>query len=248
MKMNAPRKFSWMEGVKVVAHRGASARAYENTLEASAWAWGMGVDGVEADLRMTRDREVVLHHDAELPWWTGVKGKVSERTLEELKKARIGRGRWWRRSRIPRLEEFMEMVPDGGEVWLEIKSEPGGKEPWGKICKRWDGPRVHWISFDPELLSGLRERMPDSRIWWILSSEWQKRVDFPEAAAEWLSRIDPTGLDCGVRAGIPGWLPEMRERGYGLAVWTVDQPTVAEEWVRAGAEMITTNRPERYLV
>src|SRR6185369_848081 len=87
----------------LIAHRGASRDAPENTLAAFRLAWQQGADGIEADFRLTRDGRVVCLHDASTGRTAGVDLAVAEASLEELKRLDVGgwKGARWAGERIP---------------------------------------------------------------------------------------------------------------------------------------------------
>ena len=74
-----------MKKVKIFAHRGASAYAPENTLEAFRLAMEQGADGIELDVQLTKDGELVVIHDETIDRVSNGKGAVRDYTLEELK-------------------------------------------------------------------------------------------------------------------------------------------------------------------
>jgi glycerophosphoryl diester phosphodiesterase len=98
----------------VIAHRGASLQAPENTLQAFRLAADMGADAVEMDAKLTADNHVVIHHDLTLERTTSGRGRLSSYRLSELK--RLDAGIKFNRSsageRIPALEEVIELVGD----------------------------------------------------------------------------------------------------------------------------------------
>ena len=103
----------------LVAHRGYSARAMENSLAAFRLAKRSPADAVEFDLQLTRDRKVILMHDPELSRTTTGQGKVSETTLAEIRSLYL-KGR---RQRIPTLAEALEALQASRlRFLLELKS------------------------------------------------------------------------------------------------------------------------------
>ena len=107
-----------------IAHRGESFIAPENTLAAIKLAWIHNADGVEIDVRLSKDNKIVVIHDANTRRTSGVSGKVKSLTLESLKKLDFGswRGMKWVNERIPSLDEVLETIPRGKCVMIEIKS------------------------------------------------------------------------------------------------------------------------------
>jgi glycerophosphoryl diester phosphodiesterase len=100
----------------VVAHRGASARAPENTLAAFRLALDAGADAVETDLWQTADGHFVCHHDATLARMTGDARRVDAVALAELRRLRVAGG-----ERVPTLDELLELVPPEVILVLELK-------------------------------------------------------------------------------------------------------------------------------
>jgi Glycerophosphoryl diester phosphodiesterase len=107
----------------IFAHRGASHDAPENTAEAIALGWEMGADGVEIDIRLTRDGRIVLMHDADTIRTTGVQGLVAGRTFADLRK--LDAGSWkhpdFSGARVPALEEVLSAIPADKQAIIEIK-------------------------------------------------------------------------------------------------------------------------------
>src|SRR6202041_194213 len=114
----------------VIAHRGASGHAPENTLAAYERAVQLGAGFIETDLHLTRDARFVAIHDATLERTTNGRGKVSDFTLAELR--RLDNGLWYDRQymgqRLPTLEDILEFGRTRDVVfYLEVKYEAA----WG---------------------------------------------------------------------------------------------------------------------
>ena len=103
------------KNIYVAAHRGWKSKYPENTMEAFKAALTLDVDQLETDVRITRDGELVLIHDATVDRTTNGSGKVCELTLAELKALDAGNG-----SKIPTLTELMELVKDHPTITLDI--------------------------------------------------------------------------------------------------------------------------------
>ena len=97
------------EGTKVWAHRGASGYAPENTLEAFKKAEKMKADGVELDVQLTKDGELVVIHDETVDRVSGEKGFVKDYTLKELKRLNVSKHMpsYDKKTRIPTLDECL---------------------------------------------------------------------------------------------------------------------------------------------
>lgn len=128
--------------VYVAAHRGDCARYPENTIPAFRAALEAGVDQVETDVRVTKDGELVLIHDATVDRTTNGTGKVCDYTLAELRTLDAGshKGEEFRGVQIPTLREFLELVKDHPTITLdiELKEYPvaGWEETAYDVCDR----------------------------------------------------------------------------------------------------------------
>src|SRR5450631_227872 len=120
-----------IQTTQLIAHRGASREAPENTQAAFDLAWRQGGDGIECDFRLTRDGRVVCIHDATTGRTSGADISVAEASLDELRRLDIGlwKGEQWRGERIVILEELLEQLPEGKSLFIELKCGPEIVEP-----------------------------------------------------------------------------------------------------------------------
>ena len=145
----------------IVAHRGATAHAPENTLEAFRAALQLGADAVELDVRLSADGVPVVYHYAYLHGGTDGSGPVWQRTLAELRDLRVG-GRDG--VRIPMLEEVLEEFAGTG-LGLEIELKGPEPEAVGIVGGLLETVRAAWerievTSHEPALLAALASRCP----------------------------------------------------------------------------------------
>ncbi len=132
--------FSWFEPSKqpiIVAHRGSSAIAPENTLASFRQAIADGADAIELDVHLTKDGEVVVIHDSTLNRTTNGRGRVRDYTLVELK--RLDAGSWFHKrfssEKIPALAEVFEEIGDRVEINIEIKTDDYNERSVGMLEK-----------------------------------------------------------------------------------------------------------------
>lgn len=107
----------------IIAHRGESVEAPENTLSAINLAWASGADGVEIDVHLTRDKQIVVIHNSRTKLISGKRFRIKSSTLENLKSLDIGRtiSKKYYSERIPTLNEVLLTVPPGKYIFIEIK-------------------------------------------------------------------------------------------------------------------------------
>jgi len=237
----------------VIAHRGASAGAPENTLPAFEAAVREGADAVELDVRLTADGAPVVIHDATLDRTTDRSGPVAALTLAELRAVDAGwrftpdRGRTHphrgRDARIPTLGEVLWAFP-GLSILVEIK-EPAAQEAVRRVLLQEDAvERCVVASEHPEALL-LFDQPPFAR-----------GASGPEISALYRRallrrRPPPAGyrmLSVPLRyRGLPvptsGFVAAARARGCAVHVWTVDAPDTARRLWRRGVSGIVTNVP-----
>src|SRR4051812_19201695 len=112
--------------VQIIAHRGASHDAPENTLAAVRLAWAQHADAVEVDVHLTRDWRLAVIHDPDTRRTGDEVCVVADSTLAELQ--RLDVGQWkdprFAGERIPTLEDVFGSVPDGKRTFVELKSGP----------------------------------------------------------------------------------------------------------------------------
>src|SRR3990170_1836584 len=110
----------------IIAHRGASADAPENTLSAFRLAWEQEADGIEGDFRLSSDGRIVCIHDEDTSLVAGVPHTVRDTPLAVLQSLDVGawKGESWRGERIATLEEVLAVVPKRKQVVVELKAGP----------------------------------------------------------------------------------------------------------------------------
>ena len=171
----------------VIAHRGSSAQAPENTLPAFQLAWAQGADGIEADFQLTKDGHIVCFHDKDTKRLAGRPLAVADATLEELRQFDVGsiqpqaadralrswNGDKYKDVRIPTIAEVFTTVPRGKKIFIEIKCGPEIIDPLLRelASSGLTHDQVVVICFDSAVLKSLKERDPKWRSGWLCSFE-----------------------------------------------------------------------------
>jgi len=228
----------------IIAHRGASGHAPENTLAAFKKAVALGAAFIETDLQLTRDAHFVAIHDDTLDRTTNGEGKVHDRTLAELRKLDAGSwfGSEFAGERIPTLEEILEFSKKNDVVfYLELK--PGGS--WGgehaligALRESGEIPRSVVISFESAILANLRKIEPTIMTGVLYDGQLVDPLD--------------TALQVGarqivVRADLvtPWMLSEARRKDLQVVCWTVNHPAHIRQLKAAGVDGIMSDYPDR---
>jgi len=165
----------------IVAHRGASKQAPENTIPAFKLAWEQNADAIEGDFQLTKDGAIVCIHDKDTKRISGVKKIVADTTLEELRKLDAGSwfGEKWRGTQIPLISEVFATIPGGKKIYIEIKSGaeilPGLFDELAKSGLKKN--QVVVISFDKDVIRSFKSKEPSIKAYWLSDFKQDKFSD-----------------------------------------------------------------------
>ena len=230
--------------VLVIAHRGASGYAPENTLAAFKRAIALGATFIETDLQLSRDSRFVAIHDDTVNRTTGGTGKVHDLSLADLK--RLDAGAWFGSEfageRIPTLDEILEFSKKHDVVfYLELK--PGGS--WGgehaligALRESQEVARTVVISFDAGVLEGLRKIEPTLMTGLLFDGQIARPLD---------KAVEVGARQLAVRGDLvtPALLAEARKKDLQVVCWTVNQPAHMRLLIDAGVDGIMSDYPDR---
>jgi glycerophosphoryl diester phosphodiesterase len=243
-----------VSAVEIIAHRGASHDAPENSLSAMNLAWTQNADGIETDIYLSKDYEIVVMHDKTTKR-TGDRDKIiSECTWRALKDIDIGKwkGEQWTGETIPTLDSILATIPKSNKsIFTEIKIQDqrilsrlekamadSGRKP----------SQLRIITFHYDMAQAAKAYFPKHPVYWLHdykqdkeTKEYPKLEDLIAKAKE--ARLD--GLDLNFKFPIDKeFVKAVHKAGLKLYTWTVDEPEVARAHVKAGVDGITTNRPQ----
>jgi glycerophosphoryl diester phosphodiesterase len=242
-----------MSARPVIAHRGASADAPENTLEAFRLAVEQGCDAFELDVRLTRDGEVVLMHDPTLLRTCAHAGEVATMTLAEIQAADAGAGyvasdgsRPWRGRRVtaptlravlrafPALPILIELkVPEVQQAVARVLGEEGALERC--VVASFRHRALEHLRQGPVLLGADRRD--------VTALVARTRLFLPVAKPRCLLYAVPWRWKERIEVPRRRFISAAARHGRPVHVWTVDDPAVARELWRRGVCGIITNRP-----
>ena len=228
----------------IYGHRGASAYAPENTLEAYKLAMEMGADGVELDVHLSKDGELMVIHDIDLDRTTGFHGRVCDYTLAQLKELDASNGmEAYRGVKIPTLREVYTLLkPYGAMVNIEIKTTdcfyPGIEEKLLELEREMgmEGKTVY-SSFNHYTIARLRQLDPNAQLGLLYMSGLYEPWNYAkQVGAQYIHPMYPSLL-------LPGLTQGCLENGIGINAWTVDDPGMIGLCLQGGANVIT-NKPD----
>jgi glycerophosphoryl diester phosphodiesterase len=238
--------------VEIIAHRGASWDAPENTVAALKLAWEQGADAVEFDVFLTKDGHIVAMHDRDTERTAGVKLLVADSTLDELRKLDVGK--WkdpkYAGEKIPTLAEMLATVPAGKQAFVEVKCGPEIVPELDRVLResKLKPEQTPVISFNADVIAAVKKARPDLPAYWIVGLRENKKTKAPPPTAEQLiakaKEIRADGLDLQAAPVLDkAYADKVKAAGLRLYVWTVNDADEARRMVEIGAEGITTDRP-----
>jgi len=239
-----------VNAIEIIAHRGYSELAPENTVAAFQLGWEKGTDACELDLYMTADNQIAILHDADTKRTTSIAKKVKESTLAELQQ--MDAGSWkdpqFKGERIPSLAQALATLPVGKQrFFLEIKDSARVVPALAKQLESWK-PRAAQlciIAFDRKVAQESKRAMPWMPVY-RLSSEVtkdKKPVDLTKLISD--TKADGLdGLDLGLKWNwTPALVEQVRAAGLKLYAWTLNKPADVRRLAALGIDGITTDDP-----
>jgi glycerophosphoryl diester phosphodiesterase len=236
--------------VEIIAHRGASYQAPENTMASVKLGWAKHAN-VEVDVYLSKDNRMVVIHDATTKRTAGgVDLEVKESTADQLRALDVGsfKAKEFAGERIPFLAEVVQSIPPKQKLYIEIKC---GKEILPALrqllVESGKMSQVVILGFSLETVAESK-KLIDVPTYWLKGTEKDKKAD------RWIPH-DPKlvqmakdkGLD-GLDVDFAGVTEELvraaKSAGQKLYAWTVDDPAEARRLVQLGIDGITTNRPD----
>lgn len=236
------------KSLEIIAHRGASYLAPENTMASVTLGWEKGAD-VEVDVYLSADNRIVVIHDSTTKRTGGTELKIEEATSGELRKLDVGsfKAEEFAGEQVPFLADIIETIPPRRKLYIEIKC---GEEilPFLQrlIVDSGKMSQIVIIGFDLDTVATSKKLID-------VPTYWLKGTAKDEETEEWIPH-DPQLIQIAADNGLDGmdvhyagvtkqFADSARSSGQKLYVWTVDDPAEAARLANLGVAGITTNRP-----
>ena len=236
---------------EIVAHRGESADAPENTLAAFKLAWERKVPAIELDVHLSKDGKLVVIHDKDTERTSNVKKVIKDSTWDELKDIDVGA--WkdpkFKGEKLCILEDALATIPKGSRCFIEVKV---GAEAIPALVKAVRGSgkskeQLCVISFQEDAVAESKKQLPELPAYYLANfkqdkktGEWGPPIEEIIATA---TRVKADGVDLGYKGPVDAaMVKKVRDAGLGLYFWTVDEEPIARKLVKLGADGITTNK------
>ncbi len=230
--------------MRILGHRGASADAPENTLEAFKLAMEQGADGVELDVMRCGSGELVVCHDEWLDRLAHRHWEVARTPWWKLAKADVGTPLGFAPARMPTLEQVFDALPRRAVMNVELKCDAfddrGLSVAVAELVEaRGLADRVFLSSFNPLCLVRVARSHPALRRGLLLDPDRSlSRQLFGWAPVTAKTSIHPWSGHC-TQARVARW----HHAGLEVAAWTVDEPDAARRLRAMGVDWLITNRP-----
>ena len=223
---------------RIIAHRGASGYALENSLAAFREAVDLGADMIELDVFTLKDGAVVCFHDDGLKRLTGTEGKITDLTLPELNNLSLSDG-----SRIPTLAQALHVMDKQLRVNVELKG-PGTAAPTYAVIQDaienngWKLADFHISSFRHDQLREMRELDADIEIGILPHGSPLQALEVARAVGAYSINAHHGSLN-------PESVAELHGAGYKIYAWTVNEPADIRRLLDLGIDGYITNYPDR---
>lgn len=235
----------------IIAHRGESYIAPENSLAAINLAWKNGVGAVEIDVHLSLDGEIVVIHDSHTGRTGDAKHIIAKSSLKKIKSVDIGKKKAdkYAGENIPTLREVIKTIPADGKLIIELKCGEEILFTLSEVLKKsgLKDDQLEIISFDLKTLSLAKKFMPRYKMLWLLDLDYY----WPH----WLLRINRSKIIEKLKAnninGVNAWSGKslnknfvdfFKKEGFLVYTWTVNDVSNAQSLFAMGVDGITTDR------
>ena len=238
----------------IIAHRGESYVAPENTLASINLAWERNADAVEIDVHLSKDNQVIVIHDKNTIRTGSINNKVKCLTLEELKKIDIGiwKNKKWKGESIPTLKEVLLTVPSNKKLIVEIKSNkkiiPFLKNDL--ITSNLSPNQIEFISFNYSTAVLAKKEFPEIRVLLLIELDYNWFTKLKSLSVQRIIEKTKFGNLDGINVWAGKLLDEnfiqkVKSAGLSIYCWTVNNLELAKYLSNWGIDAITTDRAGR---
>ncbi len=229
------------EDVNLVAHRGFSAVAPENSDKAFIKAGEAEFFAAECDIQLSKDNVWVVNHNDSIDHMTDGTGKISEMTYKEISEYFIDNGNYWReyaKQKLITLDDYLAIC-DEYKIVPQIEVKEGNYQCLDKILTALDNyddmrENAIIISFDGVILEKLRNLDENIELWYLTHEITEEQIT--------LAKMNNYALAFNGKKYDEKMLKKAKDENIKLATWTVDSVKLYEELYNLGIRNFTTNR------
>ncbi|MCK3682613.1 glycerophosphodiester phosphodiesterase family protein [Maribellus sp. YY47] len=236
--------YNLMAQSSIIAHRGASYLAPENTVASAKLAWELGADAVEIDIHLAKDNRIMVIHDKNTKRTCNGKKNLEIKTTPSILLRDLDAGIWkgeeFKGEKIPYLSEVIQTIPANKTLVVEIKCgaevvpllervlEESGKQD-----------QIVFISFDWNTIVKAQKAFPKNKCYWLSSAKQGLTQKMEEAATKGLAGVNLQSSIISEEV-----MATAKKLNLEMLAWTVDDPAEAKRLADIGVSGITTNRPK----
>lgn len=231
--------------MNIIAHRGASGVAPENTIEAFKKAIEYPIDGIEVDIHLSKDSIPVLIHDEKIDRTTNGQGYVKDYTFEQLQQFDASNKKeGYQNCKIPSLEQLFQLVQNTNiHLYLELKTdyffyEGIEKIVYDLVSKYHLQDRVSYSSFNHQTLKRMKILDESVRIGFLYEGIMDQPVEYVKARNGYAIHPKHTSLQ------IKNYVQDAINENLFINVWTVNKVEMIQECLNLGVTGIFTNYPD----
>ncbi|MEC7269467.1 MAG: glycerophosphodiester phosphodiesterase family protein [Pseudomonadota bacterium] len=240
-----------LTGIKnplIIAHRGASSKAPENTILAYETAWLQNADAIEVDLRKTKDGVFICAHDNNFNRVSGSTKNISESTFKSLLNIDIGswKGQKFKTQRVPKLEDVLKRLPNRKIIFIEIKGVTKSLNQLMKLISNSNLKKnqVHFLCYLPSVIKNIKKKFPTQKATLNLIPSL---FDYDEERIkEEIKNSNSDGISLHVDSKQSIKLIEkLKNEKFFVLTWTVNDKKFMKKLIQSKVDGIITDYPKK---
>ncbi len=217
---------------KIIAHRGVTRNDQENTLPAYHQAFSEGADGLEIDVRLSKDEKPIIFHDEDTSRLFKKNLEIKNTTYFELEA--LGNNE----NRIPLLDEVLDFLPQNKECFIEIKSDANTVPFLDKL--RIEKKNITFLSFDKNVVLALKKRFPNKLVFQSFHMLQIERYGIKKIL-EFYKNGNSDGLSIDIRGLSNKTIDKILEKKIDLIIWTLNSMERLKELSKKNIRAIITD-------
>ena len=217
---------------KIIAHRGVTRNDQENTLPAYHQAFSDGADGLEIDVRLSKDKKPIIFHDEDTSRLFKKSLEIKNTTFFELEA--LGNNE----NRIPLLDEVLDFLPQNKECFIEIKSDANTVPFLDKL--RIEKKNITFLSFDKNVVLALKKRFPNKLVFQSFHMLQIERYGIKKIL-EFYKNGNSDGLSIDIRGLSNKTIDKILEKKIDLIIWTLNSMERLKELSKKNIRAIITD-------
>ena len=216
---------------KIIAHRGVTRNDQENTLPAYHQAFSEGADGLEIDVRLSKDEKPIIFHDEDTSRLFKKSLEIKNTTFFDLEA--LGNNE----NRIPLLDEVLDFLPQNKECFIEIKSDANTVPFLDKLRIE---KNITFLSFDKNVVLALKKRFPNKLVFQSFHMLQIERYGIKKIL-EFYKNGNSDGLSIDIRGLSNKTIDKILEKKIDLIIWTLNSMERLKELSKKNIRAIITD-------